>query len=198
MTSFQHSPGQPEHASSAPVRPGQALPRRTVLATTAVAATAVTTAGSALAGSPARATDLAQEANTLGERGHRVFQHGVASGDPLPEAVLIWTRVTPTPAATPGSGKGRPVTVRWEVARDKRFRNVVSSGRFRTSAARDHTVKLDAKGLRPETEYHYRFTALGQRSPEALQALTIAYCLLPCLLKLAAAGLLYRHFIAKP
>ena len=40
--------------------------------------------------------------------------------------------------------------------------------------------------------------APGQRSPEALQALTIAYCLLPCLLKLAAAGLLYRHFIAKP
>ena len=164
MTSIQHSPGQPEHASSAPVRPGQALPRRTVLATGAVAATAVTTAA-ALASGPARATGLAQEASSLGERRHRVFQHGVASGDPLPEAVLIWTRVTPTPAATPGSGKGRPVTVRWEVARDKRFRNVVSSGRFRTSAARDHTVKLDARGLRPGTEYHYRFTALGQRSP---------------------------------
>jgi Na+/melibiose symporter-like transporter len=40
--------------------------------------------------------------------------------------------------------------------------------------------------------------APGQRSPQALQALTLAYCLLPCALKLAAAGLLYRHFIAKP
>lgn len=40
--------------------------------------------------------------------------------------------------------------------------------------------------------------APGQRSPDALQALTLAYCLLPCALKLAAAALLYRHFIAKP
>jgi Na+/melibiose symporter-like transporter len=40
--------------------------------------------------------------------------------------------------------------------------------------------------------------APGQRSPEALHALTLAYCLLPCALKLAAAALLYRHFIAKP
>ncbi|MSY83707.1 MAG: alkaline phosphatase [Actinobacteria bacterium] len=129
----------------------------------------MTAAGAALASSPARAADgtadRAGGTNTLGKRDHQVFQHGVASGDPLPEAVLIWTRVTPTPAATPGSAKGRPVTVRWEVARDARFRKVVSSGRFRTSAARDHTVKLDAKGLRPETEYFYRFAALGQRSP---------------------------------
>jgi alkaline phosphatase D len=169
VTSIQRSPGQPEHASSEPARPGQALPRRTVLATGAVAATTVTAAGAALASSPARAADgtadRAGGTNTLGKRDHQVFQHGVASGDPLPEAVLIWTRVTPTPAATPGSAKGRPVTVRWEVARDARFRKVVSSGRFRTSAARDHTVKLDAKGLRPETEYFYRFAALGQRSP---------------------------------
>ena len=43
--------------------------------------------------------------------GHRVFRHGVASGDPQPHAVLIWTRVTPTAAATPGSGKGPKVTV---------------------------------------------------------------------------------------
>lgn len=40
--------------------------------------------------------------------------------------------------------------------------------------------------------------APGQRDPQALQALTIAYCLLPCALKLAAASLLYRHFIATP
>lgn len=40
--------------------------------------------------------------------------------------------------------------------------------------------------------------APGQRDPQALQALTLAYCLLPCGLKLAAAGLLYRHFIATP
>ncbi|WP_435744512.1 alkaline phosphatase D family protein [Nocardioides sp. SYSU DS0663] len=95
---------------------------------------------------------------------HRVFQHGVASGDPLPHAVLIWTRVTPTRSAKPGSGKGPRAEVRWEVARDRRFRKVVRRGRFVTSASRDHTVKLDVTGLAPESWYYYRFSYGGQRS----------------------------------
>src|SRR6266540_5495494 len=43
------------------------------------------------------------------------FLHGVASGDPLPTCVVLWTRVTPTPDALPGSGTGPVVTVRWQV-----------------------------------------------------------------------------------
>jgi alkaline phosphatase D len=96
---------------------------------------------------------------------HDVFQHGVASGDPLPDAVVLWTRVTPSPDAVPGSGRGPRVTVTWEVATDPAFRRVVRRGRFVTSASRDHTVKLDATGLRPERWYWYRFTALGATSP---------------------------------
>ncbi|MBF4161684.1 alkaline phosphatase D family protein [Nocardioides sp. CBS4Y-1] len=92
------------------------------------------------------------------------FQHGVASGDPLPHAVLIWTRVTPTATATPGSGQGPAVTVRWKVARDERMRHVVKSGNVRTSASRDHTVKVDVGGLEPATTYYYRFFLGGQRS----------------------------------
>jgi len=46
------------------------------------------------------------------------FRHGVASGEPLPEAVVIWTRVTPFAEAVPGSGLGGPVDVVWEVATD--------------------------------------------------------------------------------
>lgn len=142
------------------------LPRRTVLATGA--------AGTALSVLPAGAADARRgKQKGRGKGGakngpgakHPVFQHGVASGDPLPHAVVLWTRVTPTPAATPGSGKGGKVTVRWEVATDKRFRRVVSRGRFVTSKGRDHTVKLDAKGLKPERWYYYRFHALGQTSP---------------------------------
>ena len=140
--------------------PTSTLPRRTVLATGA--------AGTALGVLPAGAAD-ARRGKKKGKGGprakHPVFQHGVASGDPLPHAVVLWTRVTPTPAATPGSGKGGKVTVRWEVATDKRFRRVVSTGRFVTSRGRDHTVKLDAKGLKPERWYYYRFHALGQTSP---------------------------------
>ena len=96
---------------------------------------------------------------------HRAFQHGVASGDPLPGAVVLWTRVTPTPEATPGSGLGPAVTVAWEVATDAGFRKVVRRGRAGTDAARDHTVKLDATSLQPDTAYFFRFTLNGQQSP---------------------------------
>jgi alkaline phosphatase D len=85
------------------------------------------------------------------------FVHGVASGDPYPDSVLLWTRVTPTAAATPGSGQGPSVVVRWEVAKDRRFRHVVRHGTFRTGPSRDHTVKLVVGGLKPETWYYYRF-----------------------------------------
>jgi alkaline phosphatase D len=92
------------------------------------------------------------------------FQHGVASGDPHPDSVLLWTRVTPTAAATPGSGAGPSVVVRWEVAKDRRFRKVVKHGTFRTGPSRDHTVKLVVGGLRPETWYYYRFHLHKNRS----------------------------------
>ena len=56
------------------------------------------------------------------------FLHGVASGDPLPDGVLLWTRVTPTPDAVPGSGKGPDTASRWEVAEDKDFPQIVAHG----------------------------------------------------------------------
>ncbi|NEK85146.1 alkaline phosphatase [Blastococcus saxobsidens] len=94
-----------------------------------------------------------------------VFRHGVASGDPLPGAVLLWTRVTPTPAATPGSGRGPAVDVGWEVATDPGFRRIVRRGTTSTGPARDHTVKVDAGGLSPATTYWYRFRCRGTASP---------------------------------
>ncbi|KOG52397.1 alkaline phosphatase [Streptomyces griseoflavus] len=95
----------------------------------------------------------------------RVFQHGVASGDPLPDGVLLWTRVTPEPGAVPGSGLGRDTTVGWEVAADQDFGSVVARGTATTTAAADHTVKADVRGLAPATTYYYRFTVEGTRSP---------------------------------
>jgi alkaline phosphatase D len=137
------------------------LPRRTVLTTGAAGAAVALAAGG---GAPATATTTAGATASARTR-HEVFQHGVASGDPLPDAVVLWTRVTPTPDATPGSGRGPKVRVGWEVATDRRFRRVVRRGRFVTSAGRDHTVKLDARGLEPERWYWFRFTALGRTSP---------------------------------
>ena len=96
---------------------------------------------------------------------HETFRHGVASGDPLPHAVVLWTRVTPTAAATPGSGVGPGVTVTWEVATDGAFRDVVRRGSVTTGPDRDHTVKVDATRLRPDTAYFFRFGCRGATSP---------------------------------
>ncbi|MFM6848994.1 MAG: alkaline phosphatase D family protein [Terrabacter sp.] len=127
------------------------LHRRTFLASSAAAAGLAATVTGSLSQAAAAGTG--------------VFQHGVASGDPLPRAVVLWTRVTPTAESTPGSGIGPDTKVRWEVATDASFRKVVRAGTVTTSAARDHTVKVDATGLDPETWYHYRFVSAGATSP---------------------------------
>jgi alkaline phosphatase D len=93
------------------------------------------------------------------------FQHGLASGDPLPDRVILWTRVSPTAASFPGSSAGPVVDVRWQVATDPGFRRVVASGTAVTGPEADHTVKVDAPGLAPATWYWYRFVLDGVRSP---------------------------------
>ena len=133
------------------------LPRRTVLAAGA--------AGATLAGTPLVASTLASPATaSAGPAANAVFRHGIASGDPTPDAVLLWTRVTPTPESTPGSGRGPRVTVTWQVASDARFRNVVRQGTVETAPWRDHTVKVDVDGLAPGRWYFYRFRCAGATS----------------------------------
>ncbi|MEV6397638.1 alkaline phosphatase D family protein [Streptomyces sp. NPDC051907] len=127
--------------------------RRTVVkaaAATAVAAPVLATAATASAATADQAP---------------AFLHGIASGDPLPDGVLLWTRVTPAPDATPGSGKGPDTAVRWEVAEDKGFARVVAHGETTARAAADHTVKVDVRGLRPAAAYYFRFTAGTTLSP---------------------------------
>lgn len=93
------------------------------------------------------------------------FGHGIASGDPLPGSVLLWTRVTPSPEAVPGSGTGPDVSVGWEVSADAGFKKIVARGTAATGAARDHTVKVVADRLAPGTSYWYRFTLGSVVSP---------------------------------
>jgi len=97
-----------------------------------------------------RTTAFAQTADA-------VFRHGVASGDPLADRVILWTRVTPKAPAGSAS-------VRWQVARDPKFAQIVTRGETATGAERDFTVKVDASGLQPGSTYYYRFEALGARS----------------------------------
>jgi alkaline phosphatase D len=134
------------------------IERRTFLAGSAATAGAL---GLTSAASPAPAT----AATPAPARGATPFRHGVASGDPLPTSVVLWTRVTPTAESTPGSGAGPRVTVGWQVARDAAFTSTVASGSLATGPERDHTVKLDAKGLAPGSTYYYRFTVGRATSP---------------------------------
>ncbi len=83
----------------------------------------------------------------------------------MPDSVLLWTRVTPTPEAVPGSGLGPSIDVHWEVATDAAFSHVVSTGCASTGPERDHTIKATAGGLTSETSYYYRFSANGKTSP---------------------------------
>lgn len=84
------------------------------------------------------------------------FYHGVASGDPLSDRVIIWTRVTVE--------EEMAVNVNWMVATDVEMQNVVRSGIFATDASRDYTVKVDVDGLQPGTVYYYMFNAMGRNS----------------------------------
>ncbi|GAA1181067.1 Phospholipase D precursor [Corynebacterium glaucum] len=85
------------------------------------------------------------------------FVHGVASGDPLPDSVVLWTRVTPDDAAWPGSGGGAPTPVRWDVATDPEFLTIVQHGESLSHPDADHTVHIDVHGLAADSVYFYRF-----------------------------------------
>lgn len=86
------------------------------------------------------------------------FTHGVASGDPLQDRVILWTRVLP------GSGQPESLSVQWQVASDQRFNNIAASGNTQTGPERDYTVKVDATGLEAGKTYFYRFVAEGVES----------------------------------
>jgi alkaline phosphatase D len=85
------------------------------------------------------------------------FAHGVASGDPQQDRVILWTRLTPSGA--------QPQAVAWEMATDRDFAVVAAKGQAVAGPERDFTVKADVTGLDPGTEYFYRFRTQGALSP---------------------------------
>jgi alkaline phosphatase D len=93
-----------------------------------------------------------------------VFSLGVASGDPLHDGIVLWTRLAPDPL----NGGGMPdseVPVEWELAEDDRFRKTVRRGVTQARPEYGHSVHIDVRGLRPGRSYWYRFRVSGQLSP---------------------------------
>ena len=85
------------------------------------------------------------------------FYHGVASGDPLSDRVIIWTRITP-------QDFGQTLVGTYHMATDDQFQNIVASGTYTTDSTVDFTVKIDVMGLQPNTFYYYEFEHNGAYS----------------------------------
>lgn len=86
------------------------------------------------------------------------FLHGVASGDPLQDRVILWTRITPNNLTA-------SYELQWEISLDEKFSNIVQVGKIKTSAAKDFTLKVDALNLNENTQYYYRFKYGEKSSP---------------------------------
>ncbi|TKA91389.1 alkaline phosphatase D family protein [Halopseudomonas bauzanensis] len=87
------------------------------------------------------------------------FLHGVASGDPLQDRIMIWTKVTLQDTDQ------RDIEISWEVASDAEFTDLLHDGSFTTGAERDFTLKVDVLNLLPGQSYYYRFHCAGATSP---------------------------------
>lgn len=85
------------------------------------------------------------------------FAHGVASGDPLSDGIILWTRATP-------DGEPASLTLGWELAEDDAFLDVLRSGTVEASAERDYTVKIDVRELEAGRTYYYRFSSATAES----------------------------------
>ena len=107
---------------------------------------------------------VAEPAAAFGAAVADPFLLGVASGDPLPHSVILWTRLVRDPLDA-RSLPAKPVEVAWQVATDEHFHHVVREGHTLARPELAHSVHVEPHGLRPGWEYFYRFRALDELSP---------------------------------
>jgi alkaline phosphatase D len=93
------------------------------------------------------------------------FRLGVASGDPLPNGVSLWTRLAPDPLVNGGGMPPKDIAVQWQVATDDGFANVVRSGTVAAIPELAHSAHVDVRGLSPASDYFYRFFTTRDESP---------------------------------
>lgn len=120
--------------------------------------------GAALAALPALAT-RATTADRKVTFAADPFSLGVASGDPDPRGVVLWTKLAPNPLAPDGGMKPEIVPVAWEVAEDGAMKKIVASGTAAATPQLGHTVHVEVAGLKPDRWYWFRFKAGDAVSP---------------------------------
>ncbi|QER40183.1 alkaline phosphatase [Acinetobacter suaedae] len=107
------------------------------------------------------------------------FDHGVASGDPLHDRVILWTRLTPNDASA-------RLQVTWQIALDRQFKQIIKSDKVITTAYDDFTVKVDAAGLKADQSYFYRFifgdkiSPVGQTKTLAVNTSKVSFAVCSC------------------
>ena len=121
------------------------------------------------------------------------FSLGVASGSPLPDSVIIWTRILADPLAAQLTAPVA-IPVRWEVAHDPAFTRLVAKGTASASPALAHSVHVDVKGLEPGRWYWYRFMLGDADSPAGRTRTAPAPYSMPGMLKLAVASCQHWEF----
>ncbi len=92
------------------------------------------------------------------------FALGVASGAPLTDSVILWTRLVPDPTAEDGGMPDEPVTVTWEFMDDDAGKTL-HSVEVMAVPEDAHSVHIEVSDLEPGTWYRYRFHAAGYTSP---------------------------------
>jgi alkaline phosphatase D len=93
------------------------------------------------------------------------FSLGIASGDPTPDGVVLWTRLAPDPLLPNGGMSQAPVAVRWQIALDEQMRKVVQRGAALATPELAHSVHVEVRGLQPSRWYWYQFKVGGEESP---------------------------------
>src|SRR2546423_7678833 len=92
------------------------------------------------------------------------FQLGIASGDPTPSSVMLWTRLAPRPQEPEGGMTGVRVGVNWEVADDEGFTKIVKKGRATAAPELSYSIHVDVDGLASDRWYFYRFSVADATS----------------------------------
>lgn len=121
------------------------------------------TGGTSTTGTPTTGTPTTGE--PLPEVPGEPFTLGIASGDPLPDSVILWTRLAPMPAVPGGGMPDEVFAVTWEVASDEDFGDIVASDVADADPKFGHSVHVDVQGLEADTWYWYRFKVGGFTSP---------------------------------